>query len=91
MSGSFRFPMPKPPAGEPSRPRPSFSKGTEIAGIQRRMAFIIQKREEIYIGLKKILPVDSEKFPEIDREYKELYDAFDRLICAEARSLIDLQ
>ena len=30
----------------------------DAIGIQRRMAFIIQKREEIWTGLKKELPVD---------------------------------
>ena len=63
----------------------------DAVGIQRRMAFIIQKREEIWTGLKKELPVDADKYPNVEREYQKLYDAFDRLIREEATSLVDLQ
>lgn len=63
----------------------------DTVGIQRRMAFVIQKREEIWTGLKKELPVDVDAYPNVEREYEKLYDAFDRLIREEARSLVDLQ
>lgn len=91
MSGSIRYPIPKPSAGEPSRPK--LTTGTldleeRIDACEKRIAKMVETKYDLQKSLRIHLAMSDDK--STDKRYNELYDYMDWVIAEDAKSLADL-
>lgn len=89
MSGSIRYPIPKPSAGEPSRPK--LTTGTldleeRIDACEKRIAKMVETKYDLQKSLRIHLAMSDDK--STDKRYNELYDYMDWVIAEDAKSLV---
>ena len=91
MDGNIRYPMPKPPAGEPSRPRltvETLDLEERIDACEKRIAKMVETKYDLQKSLRIHLAMSDDK--STDKRYNELYDYMDWVIAEDAKSLADL-